>query len=134
MYIYIHKNTHVSKHFLIQFNIFILNQYIYIQVRAKYLLHHFSSDSIIQSVVALYPVLLLNRDNPSNSCDNTRSVNILAHTHACTSLFPVIRSIKVSYMVFPPWLAYLLLCPAVEGGCWYMGGSDDYTNQLGQSR
>lgn len=37
-------------------------------------------------------------------------------------------------MVFPPWLAYLLLCPAVEGGCWYMGGSDDYTNQLGQSR
>lgn len=35
-------------------------------------------------------------------------------------------------MVFPPWLAYLLLCPAVEGGCWYMGGSDDYTNQLGR--
>ncbi|KOX69957.1 hypothetical protein WN51_04472 [Melipona quadrifasciata] len=30
-------------------------------------------DPIIQNVVALYPVLLLNRDNPSNSCDNTRS-------------------------------------------------------------
>lgn len=85
---------------------------------------HFSSDSIIQRVVALYPVLLLNRDNPSNSCDNTRSVNILAHTHACTSLFLVIRSIKVSYMVLPlplplGWLTSCYVLPLkVVVGIW----------------